>query len=50
MTHDEDVAKKALSTAKFYSSVFEKSLGGPALSLREIEALGPPKCVLRSAR
>ena len=41
MTDRKDVARKALETAKIYSSGFESTLGGPALSLKEVESLGP---------
>ena len=50
MTDRKDVARKALETAKIYSSGFESTLGGPALSLKEAESLGPPKCVLVDCR
>ena len=45
MTDRKDVARKALETAKIYSSGFESTLGGPALSLKR-ESLGPPRGVL----
>ena len=50
MVDGDEVAEMALKAAKRYSSRFERSLGGPALSLKEVEALGSSRSYLVDCR